>query len=68
MNVVADSLSIKVVLALMKFHDDWKSQLGVEYVKNHLVCYWFDGIIHDDDFKALNDISYLKDRTYLVSE
>ena len=58
MNVVADSLSIKVVLALMKFHDDWKSQLGVEYVKNQFSHYLFDGIIHDDTFKVLNDIIY----------
>ena len=66
MNVVVDALSRKPVLSLMKFHDDWKSQLGVEYAKNQFSCDLFDGIIHDDAFKILNDIIYRKDRIFLV--
>ena len=58
MNVVVDVLSRKPIISLMKFHDDWKSRLGVEYANNQFACDLFDGIIHDDAFKILNDIIY----------
>ena len=47
MNVVVDALSRKPVLSLMKFHDDWKLQLALEYSKNQFACDLFDGLIHD---------------------
>ena len=68
MNVVADALSRKPVLTLMKFHDDWKAQLGVEYAKNQFSYDLFDGLIHDNAFKILNDIIYHKDRIFPVLE
>ena len=66
MNVVVDALSRKSVLSLMKFHDDWKAQLGVEYAKNQFGFDLFNGLIPDDSFKILKDIIYHKDRIFLV--
>ena len=47
LNVVVDSLSRIPTLTLMKFHDDWKLQLAVDYSKKQFACDLFDGLIHD---------------------
>ena len=44
MNFVADALSRKPVLALMRFHDDWKLMFEVEYAKTQFTNDLFDGI------------------------
>ena len=60
MNVVVYSLSRKPVLAMLKLNDDWKLQLAVEYYKNQFACDLFNGIIHDESYKILNDLIYHK--------
>ena len=68
MNVVVDSLYIKPILSLKKFHDDLKLQLGLNYGKNHFYCDLFDGLIHVDYFKILNYNIYHNDIIFLVLE
>ena len=57
-NVVADALSSKPTHVLMKIHDDWKTQLAIKYSKNQFECELLDGMIHNYDYKILNDVIY----------
>ena len=66
LNVVDYALFRNPTLTLMKFHDDWKLQLALEYSKNQFACDLFDGLIHHDTYKILSNIIYHKDIIYLV--
>ena len=66
MNVVADALSRKLGFSLMKFHDDWKEQFGVEYTNNQFAYDLFYGLINYYSFNILNDTIYHNGIIFLV--
>ena len=66
-NVVADALSRRpTTLSLMSLDTDWRTQLLVEYSKDHFSCEVLDGQVTDDRYWVMDEVIYYRDRTFLT--
>ena len=44
---------------------NWKAQLLVEYSKDDFACEILDGVVSDERFRVMDEVTYYKDQIYL---
>jgi hypothetical protein len=50
----------------MEISVDWKLQFLVKYSKNKFACDLLDGKVHDDRYRAIDEVIFYKYRVYLM--